>query len=69
MMTATDAKYRIRRRGRDEFLNDRAEVTANEAEAATFRYAMDAALFMIEYLEDATLWYWEPVPPASEFNV
>ena len=53
------SRFRIRRIGRDEWLNDQARPTEDVEEATMFATATEAALFMVEHLDEARLWHWE----------
>jgi hypothetical protein len=57
-----DARYRLRRRGRDEWLDDRAGLTDDPAHATDFATATEAALWLLDHVDEPGLWGWEPVP-------
>lgn len=54
-----DSRYRLRRIGRDEWLNDRAEPTEDAEQATDFPAATDAAFFLIAHVEEPQLYCWE----------
>ena len=54
-------QYRLRRIGRDEFLDANANPTDAPAEAQLFPAATAAVLFALELLDEPGLWRWEPV--------
>jgi hypothetical protein len=68
-MTDRPTQYRLRRIGRDEYLDASANPTDVPAEAQLFPAATAAVLFAMEHLDEPRLWRWEPVvapEPAAE---
>lgn len=55
-----DTRYRLKRVGRDEWLAFDATPTEDPECAADFPMATDAALFLLECVDEPELWFWEP---------
>lgn len=56
-----EVAFRVRRIGRDEWLDDHANPTEDPEAATLFGRATDAALFTLEHVDEPRLWTWEPV--------
>lgn len=54
-----ESRYRLRRIGRAEWLDDRADPTDEERLAADFASATEAAMFLVTYVDRPDLWIWE----------
>lgn len=54
-----DSRYRLRRIGRDEWLNDRGEITTDAEATTDFGSATEAAWWLIHHVEQPQLWHSE----------
>lgn len=59
---ATDERYRLRRLGRDEWLDDTADPTDDATRAAVFASATEACIFCLTHVDQPHLWIFEPCP-------
>ncbi len=56
-----DARYRLKRVGREEWLDDQANPTDAVERAADFASATEATLWLIQYVEEPQLYHWEEI--------
>lgn len=53
-------RYRLRRTGRQEWLDTHANPTDDESKAASFMGPIDAVIFATHYTDEPQLWHFEP---------
>ncbi len=54
-------RYRVARKGASEWLDKDGRLTTDEWAAASFASATEAMIFLIESMDDTSLFVWEPV--------
>lgn len=62
MYTHEPTQYRVARKGAAEWLDEAGRLTTDEWQAARFASATEAAIFLIESMDDTSLFTWEPAP-------
>ena len=58
-LAVIEVRVRLRRTGRDEWLDDTATPTDDEAKAASFPDAVQAILFAQHHVDEPKLWHHE----------
>ncbi len=58
-LASIDVRVRLRRTGREEWLDNHANPTEDSEQAASFVDAIAAILFAQSHVDEPKLWHWE----------
>lgn len=60
-LVLSESRYRLKRIGREEWLDDHANPTEDPERATDFASATDAAFFLLGHVEEPQLYHWEEI--------